>query len=129
MNNTAMDDRVSRLVELNEDLQDVCESFGEQYQNIERIDYRGSALVTILQFEESEENSNSGMLMFVYRYSDETDSFILECHMEVNFRTIPDNDDRYKFAADEEHPEPLKFVQKKMDQFEEVYENPPELMA
>lgn len=129
MTNAAMDDRVNRLVQLNEDLQERCKSFQNKYNNSELIDYQGSALVTILQFNETDDKPNDGMLMFVYRYSDDTDSYILECHMEVNFRTIPDNNDQYKFAVDEDDPTPLKFVQKKMNQFEEVYENPPELMS
>ncbi len=124
-----MDERVHHLVDLNEALQEKCVRLRDQYDNVRKINYEGSALVTILQFEESDTHENDGMLMFVYRYDDETDSYILECHMEVNFRTIPDNDDQYKFAADADEPNPLEFAARKIDQFKDIYSNPPELMA
>jgi hypothetical protein len=129
MSAAAMDERVNNLVELNEALQQKCMDLRDEFDNARKINYEGSALVTIVQLEENDNYENDGMLMFVYRYDEETDSFILECHMEVNFRTIPDNDDRYKFAADATQPTPLEFVDRKIDQFKDVYGNPPELMA
>lgn len=129
MSQTAMDERVNHLVELNDALQQNCMDLRDGFDNVRKINYEGSALVTILQFEENDTYENDGMLMFVYRYDEETDSYILECHMEVNFRTIPDDDDQYKFAADASDPAPLEFVERKIEQFKDLYSNPPELMA
>ncbi len=129
MTNAAMGERVNQLVELNEALQNKCRWLKKQFEEARKINYEGSALVTIVQIEENEGNPNDGMLMFVYRYDDETDCFILECHMEVNYRTVPDNNDRYKFSANESNPAPLDFAEQKMNQFLKVYDNPPELMA
>jgi len=126
---TARDDRVTRLVELNDQLRETVESVEDAYENCERIAYRGSALVNILRFETTDAYPNDGMLMFVYRYSDETDAYTLECHMEVNYRTVPDNQDRYRFAAGEEDVDPESFVETKIEQFEQIYSDPPELMA
>ncbi len=122
--------RVSRLVSLNDDVRDRLLELKEQFPNCNDIAYRGSALVNILRFEESDEHPNDGMLMFVYRYRHDTDTYRLECHMEVNYRTVEDHNDRIQFVVDEkDEVEPLSFVDRKIEQFLELYEDPPETYA
>ncbi len=126
---SAKQDRASQLVKLNRRVKDPVRHLEDEYDNATLIQYSGSALVNILRFEESDHHPNDGMLMFVCRYSDETDTYTLECHMEVNYRTVPDNNDRYKFAPGQSDVDPLSFVETKIEQFKQVYSDPPELMS
>lgn len=128
------EDRIARrirdLVRKDRELYHYLADFVDDYEQARRERYSGSAFVNIVHFEEVESHPHEGMLMFVYRYDEETESYSLECHMEINYRTVQDQEDRLTFQADEmEEKDTRAFVDRKIDQFTELYEDPPSLMS
>lgn len=121
-------ERISELITLNETIQEHLQTLLDSYPNTHFQRYEGSALISLARFEEHEEYENAGMIMFVSNYLPDSNNILFTSHMEINYRTLNDKQDRLLVSANDVSEEEVKnFVEQKTDEFLTLYQDPPSL--